>query len=138
MADYAITANSVTSTGQVLGGTAGEAIAAGDWLYLKASDQKLWKAQAGGTAAEAVAVGMAANSAAAGQPISYYPTGQEIVVDNSLFVVGAFLYLSETAGKTAPLADVTENSYITQVGYATAANKLMSYIKATGLQVPAA
>jgi len=140
MSAYSITASAVkaydSSVSPNGGGKAGEAIAAGEFVYIKASDGKVYKAQADGTSAEAVVVGMAANSAAADQPVSYFTNDQEVVVDSALFAsAGLFLHLSATAGKADPPADaIATNSYVTQLGYATATNRLKVKILATGIQ----
>lgn len=141
MAAYSITASSVLHTTVPAqpagGGIAGEAIVAGEWIYLKASDSKFYKAQADGTTApEAVPAGMAANSAAANQPVNYFGNGQEVQLDTALFAsAGLFCHLSATAGKMDPPADaVATGDYITQLGYSTATNKFMISIKATGLE----
>lgn len=52
---------------------AGEAIAAGDLLYIK-SDGKLWRANGTAATAPALAVGMAATAASAGEAVTPYHT----------------------------------------------------------------
>lgn len=138
MADYTITPSAVLTTATLSGGTAGEAIDAGEAVYLKSSDGKLYLGQADGTEAEATVKGIAVNSAeAAGQPVSYLPSG-ELTVDAATFTVGALVFLSETAGKLCPESDLTSDSYKSLIGYATAANKLQVSLLNTGTQVPAA
>lgn len=119
MADLVITATSVVpgSGAVVLQGTAGETITAGNSLYLKASDGKLWKAQCDGTAEEATCVGVALNGAAVNQPVGY--------VSNGTMTIGATTskattyVVSATAGGIAPQADLIATNRISYVGYAT-------------------
>lgn len=119
MADLTITAASViNSTASVSAGTAGESVTAGQAVYLKASDSRLWKAQADGTAAEAEAVGIALHAAGAGQPLTYASDG---AINIGGTTSKATLYcVSAAAGGVAPIADLTSGQYITELGYATA------------------
>lgn len=120
MADLTITAASVLLTsGTKATGTAGESITAGQAVYLKASDSKLWKAQADGTAAEAIAVGIALHAAGAGQPLSYAEPGAVINIGATTSKATVYV-VSATAGGVAPIADLTSTQYLSHLGYATA------------------
>jgi hypothetical protein len=136
MADYTITAsNVVTSLTGRSSGIAGEAIAAGQLLYIKAADSKLYLAQAdGATAAEAVVVGMALNSAAAGQPVFYQSSGA-ITVGAVFAAAGQVLILAQTAGKCCDAADITTGDYLTIVGYSSSTVAAVLDITATGLEI---
>lgn len=139
MATYTITASAVVPPATISGGgLAGEALAAGDVLYLLATDGKLYLADSNDTAAKAAAIGVAVNTAAAGQPVSY-ATGGEITVDAGLFTipgVGGILVLSPTAGKAMDVANLLAADYVTILGWVTAANKFMLAITRSGVVKP--
>lgn len=83
----------------ICGLLAGEAIAAGDLVYIKSSDGKVWKAT-GAAANEAARVeGMAPESASAGEAVSIYRNmefGYKPLVGGNPVAVGATLFLSGT------------------------------------------
>lgn len=83
---------------RISGLLAGEAIAAGDLLYLK-SDGKLWLANGTSANAAAKVVGMAAQAASVGEAVTaYYDVHFRY---GSGMTPGALLYLSATAGTIA-------------------------------------
>lgn len=137
MADFTITASNV-----VPGGTArqslvaGEVISAGEVLYKKSSDSKAYKAQCDGTTEEATVIGIAINSAAAGQPVSYVESGGSVTVGSALGSAGKALYLSATAGKLMPAADIASTNKLTIVGYSTSATALTVQIINSGTALP--
>lgn len=118
MADLTITATSVVPiSGSVQSGIAGETITAGNSLYIKAADGKLWKAQCDGTAEEATCVGVAMNGGAVNQPVAYVADGS---VNIGATTSKATTYVvSATAGGIAPQADLIATNRISYVGYAT-------------------
>ena len=118
MADLTVTATSVVPiSGSVQSGIAGETITAGQSLYIKAADGKLWKAQCDGTAEEATCVGVAMNGAAVNQPVAYVADGS---VNIGATTSKATTYVvSATAGGIAPQADLIATNRISYVGYAT-------------------
>lgn len=119
MADLSVTAATVAlSSGAQVFGVAGETITAGMPVYLKASDSRLWKAQADGTAAEAEAVGISLHASLAGQPLAYAPHGSVINI-GATTAAGVFYYVSTAAGGIAPVADLASTNKVTIVGYAT-------------------
>jgi hypothetical protein len=120
MADLVITAaNVLKGSGASLGsGIAGETITAGQALYLKAADSRLWKAQCDGTTEEAAVVGIALHGATAGQPLSYQASGTMNIGGTT--VKTTVYVLSATAGGVAPLADLIATNKIVHLGYATA------------------
>lgn len=136
MAIYTITASNVTTAlSGKKSGTAGEAISAGQLLYLKASDGLLYLAQSdGATSAEAAVVGMALNSAATNQPVFYQASGA-ITVGAVFAAAGKVLILSQTAGKACDAADATTGDYLTIVGYSTSTVAMVLDITATGLEL---
>lgn len=125
MSDLSITAaNVLYASGDKQGGIAGETITAGQALYLKASDGKLWKAQADGTAAEATAVGIALHAALANQPVTYAGNGCTLNIGGTTSKATVYV-VSAAAGGIAPLADLTSTQYISHLGYATATDGSM-------------
>lgn len=120
MADITVTAANVLRTsGTFESGTAGETLTAGQCVYLKAADSRLWKAQADGTSAEATAVGITLHAALAGQPVAYAKTGAVINIGGTTSKATKYV-VSAAAGGVAPLADLTSGQYISELGYATA------------------
>lgn len=118
MADLTVTATSVVKgTGAVINKDylAGETITAGQAVYLKESDGKLWKAQADGTAAEAAFIGIALNGAAAGQPVVILTSGSCTI--GATVAVGGVYCVSATAGGICPVADLVSSDYVTIIGY---------------------
>jgi hypothetical protein len=137
MADLSVTAGSVVfSSGTKITGEAGEAVTAGQVVYLKSSDNQLYLAQRDGTAAEAAVVGVALNAAGDNQPLVYAATGSILNIGattakTTTYMVGA------AAGGISPQADVsTAGHYIVRVGYATATDgTFVVDIKNTGATV---
>lgn len=136
MADLTITANSVVNvSGTVLTGILGETVTAGQALYLKASDSRLWLAQADGTSAEATAVGIALNGGAAGQYVAYVESGA-ITLGGTTTAKATTYVLSATAGGIAPTSDLATSSYHTRLGYASSsAGAFVVDRRATGVVV---
>jgi hypothetical protein len=133
MADLTITAaNVVAGAGATRNtGTAGETITAGQVVYLKAADAKLWLAQADGTAAEAEAVGIALHGALANQPLNYLASGALTI--GATTAVGAVYVVSATAGGVAPYADLVATNRVTLLGYGTGTGGAVTVmLKATG------
>ncbi len=139
MADLTVTATSVvTVSGTVSSKTAGETIAAGEAVYVKSTDGKLWKMQADGTAEESgvgVEFGIALSGGAVNQPVFFQ-------IDGSLTLGGATTakttayVLSALAGKICPQADLVSTNKITYLGYATdAVGTFVFHKKATNTAV---
>lgn len=142
-ANIALTAASVTvANATVRQGIAGEVISAGEFVYLKASDGKLWKAQADGTAEEAVVVGMAMNTvAAANQQITYTPTGTVTAQALVFTSMGDVLYLGSTAGRGSELGQEGvpgNDARFTILGYTTGTASFVLNILNTGVVMPSA
>ena len=139
MADITPTASSVqpTATTIIARGTAGVAVNAGQSVYADAANNNQIKlAQAaGGTAAQAAAVGMALNSAAVGQPVEY-ATGGDVTI-NAVLGQGKAYVLGGGAGTLAPAEDLnnaTANTrYGTQMGVATSTTNLRLGINVSGV-----
>lgn len=134
MATYTLTAaNVIATSGSQDGGVAGETLAAGDLVYLKAADSRLWKADANVTAAEAALKGICLNGGAAGQPIALANAGIVTVQLAAFTLIGGLMALSPTAGKMMDIDDQVNGEYVTEVGYIISATTFMLRIKATGL-----
>ena len=138
MADLAPTAASVVAEDGAVTKSehiAGATIAAGDWLYMDTANSNVMKlAQADGTALEATVYGMALNSASTGQPVLVARAGD---VDFGCTITVAAVYiLSVNAGKIAPVADLVSSSYLSIVGYGTAADNLTIAIQNSGVEKP--
>lgn len=117
MADLSITPSSVaTSLGSQVSATAGVAISAGQAVYLDSTTSTIKLADANALLSAAV-VGIAVNSAAAGQPITYQPTG--LITIGATVVTGTAYYLSATAGGICLESDLVSGEYVTFLGIAT-------------------
>lgn len=115
-------------------GIAGEAISAGQPLYIKATDSKLYRADANVTTAEAACVGIAVNSAAAGQFVHYwgFTHGQEINLGATL-TVGQIYLVSFNVGAIMPVSDYATGHILTPLCYAISPSLAISMLKATGV-----
>ena len=134
MADLSITAANVkTYAGADMGsGQAGEAITAGQTLYRKAADGKLWKAD-DTSIAKATCLGVALNNAAADQPVSYAKAGG--VNPGAAVIVGTIYGLTDTAGGISTIADRAAGDYITLLGVATTTSRIDLRINASGVAI---
>lgn len=122
MATITITKGNVlpSTVGTRNSGIAGEALEAGQFIYLK-SDGLWYKADA--TTLEKAGNGSAQNlrmalaDAAANQPIAFAEPGSLITV-GSVVAKGIWYVLSATAGKMANHGDLTSGQYSVNLGYA--------------------
>jgi hypothetical protein len=97
---------------------AGEVLAPGDLVYLKAADGRLWKASGAAANAAAVVVGMVLIPAQVGEGTTYY-FGVTVNYASGTLTPGALLYLSGTVaggladaastGGTKPIAYVAQD-----------------------------
>jgi len=84
-----------------LSGTSGEAITAGQGVYIKASDGKLWKTVGSANESTFQFVGIANTTVgAADLTVSYSPPGHQVTGLSGL-TAGSFYYVSDTAGTLA-------------------------------------
>jgi len=137
MVDVTVTATEVldASDTTVIAGHFGEAVTAGQTVYLKASDGLYWLADADASADTAAAKGIAMNGGAAGQPCEVGIGG---TVDPGFTVtVGTIYVLSGTAGGIAPVADLASGDYVTIVGVGITASSLKLLMIVSGVAVPA-
>ena len=134
MADLSLSAVTATAQTTAHSGVAGEAITAGEAVYIDSNDGRVWLAQAAGTKAQAECVGLAANAAAAGNPVDYFSG----VVDVTGATEGLAYFLSATAGDLSPHTDPTtpdSTEYATVVAVAETATRLHVKPVSSGGQV---
>ena len=138
MAALSITASQVQpgSTAARQSGTAGETITAGQPVYKKASDGKLYKADNATSAATADVKGIALHGASDGQPLDYQPSGDVTLGAGASMTVGEIYVVGTTAGDIEPEGDLVSTEYVTVLGVATSASVLSLAINASGAQVP--
>jgi len=125
MADISVTATAVVagSNAQLVAGTAGATITAGQTLYQDASDSnKIKLADANGTSATAAVWGIALHAASSGQPIQGIGGGSLTI--NSVLTTGVIYVASATAGGIAPAADIASGWRTSVLGVATSATTL--------------
>lgn len=135
MTDVSITAaNVVESTGAQLGyGKAGAAIVAGQALYVDAADSnKLKLADADGASALRTCVGLALNSCASGQRVTYQKGG-DITLGAATLEAGKVYVLSDTAGGIMPVADLEAGDYVCVLGVARSTSVLSMNIFNSGI-----
>lgn len=119
MADLVITAANVKKGSNATLNhdyVAGESVTAGQPVYKKASDQKLYKTQCDGTAEEASFFGIALHAASLDQPVVAQTSGE--ITIGATTVAGTVYVVSATAGGIAPNADLVSTNKVTLIGYA--------------------
>lgn len=133
MADLSITAASVVpGTGaRTATGTAGETLTAGQPIYLKSADSRLWRADANASAATAVAKGIALHGASAGQPLTYVTSGD--LNPGATATVGKLYVVSANAGGIAPVDDLASGHYVTVLGIGTTSTNIAVGVKSYGV-----
>jgi hypothetical protein len=113
-------ATTVPCPAHTIGGLlAGEAIAAGDLCYIKASDGKVYKSDGSAADAEAKVDGMALQAAALGEAVSLY--FDVTVRYGSGMTPGARLYLSATDGL---IDDATTTGGTAPIGFVVDATRI--------------
>lgn len=144
MADtpIAVTAGNVVSgsTAQFRSGTAGETLTAGQFVYLKASDNKYYKcdvdATAVGTDANCkIAAGVVVVGGAASATVTIQTAGDYIC--GGTIVPGSVYTLSATAGGFCICTGLIATDYVTVVGVGISTTVMHLMIYSTGVQVPA-
>ena len=136
MTDISITAANVVAGADASreSGTAGEAITAGQAVYLDATSKKYKLADSNSsTAAARQPRGIALNGAALNQPLTIQRSG-DITIGATL-TPGAAYYLSDTPGGICPLADVGDGEYLCLLGLAKSASVLGLDIQYSGVAV---
>ncbi|WP_420578785.1 hypothetical protein [Oceaniradius stylonematis] len=125
MADISITPANViaAATATLEDGTFGEAVDAGEVVYRDTSDGKSKLADCdSGTAAAQVPRGIALNGGGDGQPGRFLTEGDLTV--GEVLTPGVSYYLSSTAGKICPYADLGSGDRVVHVGVAKSASVL--------------
>ena len=114
MADLSITAASFVpgANAKYRQGVAGETVTQGHPLYLRTSDNRLYKADADASAEAALVVGIAANAGSAGQVIDYVYEDDDLTVGATMTMANVYV-TSGTAGGIAPFADFANGDYLT-------------------------
>jgi hypothetical protein len=114
--------------------TAGEAVTQGQSVYLKASDQKWYKADANASSATAAASGLVITPAAT--------DGQAIIARSGLVKIGGTVAVGTpycvgpVAGEIVPYSDLTTGDYVTFIGTAATTSTINLSFDATGYQKP--
>ena len=136
MADASITASEVLkSTNARLGqGIAQVATTAGEALYLNEATDKLNLAFNTGTAAEADVVGLAINDAAIDQAIVFQRGGTLTLGATAALTKGTTMFLSSTAGKIHPAADLASGDHRTYIGTVDGSDAIVMKIHASGVR----
>jgi hypothetical protein len=103
-ANVSVDTVSASKAATISGKIAGEAIARGDALYIKAADGKLWKSTGAAANEAARFVGLAFAPASAGEAVTAYGPYSIWEYADSGLSPGALLYVGATAGglDTAP------------------------------------
>lgn len=113
---------------------AGEALAAGDVVYLKAADDKYWKADANASVDTAAAKGIVMQqTVAVGQHLQP-ATGGEITIGGTI-VAGQIYVVSANAGKVCPAADLASTHWSTRLGTAKTVAVFTIDISISGIQL---
>jgi len=135
MADLTITAANVVKYdgARTTIGTAGETITAGQTLYRKAEDGKLYKAD-DSSATKAACVGVALNGAAANQPVVYATAGG--LNPGAAVAIGTIYGVTDTAGGIGPISERTSGDYITTIGVATTTSRINVVLSISGVAIP--
>lgn len=105
---------------QINGLVAGEAIAAGDFVYIKAADGKVWKATGAAANAAAVARGIVLQAAAAGDAVTVL-RGVSVRYGAGLTPAASY-YLSGTVA--GGLADAASTGGTSEIAYAIDATRI--------------
>ena len=138
MADLSITAANVgvaSSITKVVVIEAAEAITRGMAVYRNGSNSnKATKAINTASASTAVYGIAQSESAADGDFIAVATSGT--IITGASMTVGQLYYLSSTAGKLMPYADLTTNDYINGVYRATTSTKAILVLENNGIQSP--
>lgn len=136
MADITVTPSLVAQgAGAAVDSThlAGETITDGQSLYVKISDNRLYKAKAGGTAAEAVFYGIALHASLAGHPLECQ-IGGPITIGGTV-VVGVVYGLTVVYGGIGPISELVSTNKLSIIGYGTSVTVIQMSPINTGVAV---
>lgn len=144
MAELSQTAANVlhSSGGEIVDGTFGATIVAGNFLYFDRSANKWKLGQNDGTAAEAEVQGIALSGGSDGQPGKVLKPGTltnpAIINLGATLSIGKPYFVGATAGSAMPADDVGMGVYSTYLGTATTAALFIFQPVASGVQTAAA
>lgn len=134
MADITITPGNVVPSlkANIIPVIFGATVAAGELVFLDASDNNRAKLADGnsGTAAVRAVVGMAVNGGAAGQPGSVVLEDPDLAIGAHGVTIGEPLFLSNTPGKVMPYADIAAGNYTAHVAQAKTATTVSFKVNA--------
>lgn len=115
-------------------GIAGEAITAGQAVYLAAATNRWMLADTNSATAEArVAKGVALNGAAINQPVAVIKEGDLTV--NAVLTKGVGYYLGGAPGAIVPVADLTTGDYTCFLGIAKSTTVLAIKVQSAGVAI---
>lgn len=135
MAIITVTPGSVIRvSGGVARGTAGEAILAGQSVYLDPTTQLYLLARAGGVLGLAAAAGIALNGASLNQPIAVQSDG-DITIGGTV-VVGQIYVVAAAFGGIAPYSDLVSTNFVTLLAIGLTAAILRMGINVSGIAKP--
>lgn len=139
MADLSITASQVLrASGTTASATAGEAITAGQPVYLDVTDANKAKRAQATTLAKAAAVGVALHGAESGQPVTYQRDGVLTLGAAAAPVAGITYVVSGLVGGWSPHTDPTtpaSTEFSTVLGTGIGSNQVRLGILVSGAQV---
>ena len=122
MADYTISSIEVASSrSRATNVQAKVSISAGEAVYLDSATGKYDLADAS-AASTATVAGLAVTDAAI-DGYFLYVSAEEVDL-GAILTAGDFVYLSATAGKLCPFADLVSTNVVTQIGHATTTSNL--------------
>jgi hypothetical protein len=119
--EFGTLASDHTASGEIITGTAGEALLFGDVCYLK-SDGKFWKTDADTQATTAGMIVMALESISADATGNFLKKGYARDDTWAWATVGKELFISATAGTITDMAPSTTGQFVRLIGYAKAAD----------------
>jgi hypothetical protein len=134
MTDISVTATAVVAGSNATrdAGIAGEAITAGQVVYLSSAINRWMLADTDSATAEArVAKGIALNGAAINQPVAVLKSGDLTL--NAVLTKGVGYYLSGTPGGIAPVADLATGDFTCFLGIAKSTTILAVDIQSAGV-----
>lgn len=120
MADISVTSTSVipSSSAQIVKGTAGATITAGQAVYIDTADSnKIKLADSDGASPANVLAGLAINGAASGQPVYYCTEDTGGFTIGATILAGDDVWLSDTAGGiTKTKSDLESGDKVVHLG----------------------
>lgn len=133
MADLSPTAANVIAASDAVteAGTLGATGVPADVVYKDSADGLLKLADNDGVTASKTPIGLLLNGGANGQPARILKSGN--INLGAILTAGATYYLSNTAGKICPLADVGTGETVTIIGIAISTSVLKVNITTSGV-----